>query len=141
MIAFLRQLFLKDTLLKAFSLALAFLIWYIVASAIEQRGSPVKSLNLEAEQRTFYNLSIVPMSAAGDVKTFKVEPHEVAVTVQGDPERVRGLQTTDIHALVDLTGFDPGHGRRRRIEVSTPAGVTVVHTEPPEVEVVLPPKG
>jgi YbbR domain-containing protein len=140
-IVFLRQLVLKDTLLKLFSLALAFLIWYIVASAIEQQGSPVKNFSLLNERRTFYNLPILVLSAAEDVRSFKVSPGEVAVTVEGDPQRVGKLQSADIRALVDLTGIEAGHGLRKRIEVSTPPGVTHVLIEPPEVEVVLPPKG
>ena len=42
--------------------------------------------------------------------------------------------------IVDLTGIAAGPYLKKRIEVSTPAGVTYVRADPEEVQVIIPPK-
>jgi YbbR domain-containing protein len=69
-----------------------------------------------------------------------VFPKEVAVTVQGSGKSLRDLQARDIRALVDLTGVVSAENVRKRIEISVPAGVTLVQVEPTEVQVIAPPK-
>jgi hypothetical protein len=46
-----------------------------------------------------------------------------------------------IHAVLDLTGIGSALDLRKRVEVSTPAGITRVRVEPEEVQVTFPPKG
>ncbi len=140
MIAFFRQLVLHDFWLKLFSLALAVLVWITVSFAIRHQGSPVNSLGLTMKERPFFNLPVVILSSAEDVRNFKVSPNEVAVTVQGDAKVVDQLQSKDIRALVDLTGVESARDLRKRIEISTPPGVTHVHVTPPDVRVVFPSK-
>ncbi len=77
-------------------------------------------------------------SSAADVRAFKVAPETVAVTVQGDPKILAGLEGNDIRARVDLTGIESATDLRKRIEVSTPAGVTHVRVVPSEVRVIFP---
>jgi YbbR domain-containing protein len=139
MISLLRHLVFHDFLLKVFSFALAVLIWFTVTE-IQKEASPLPRLSLNSEVRTFSNLPVVVMSAAEDVRSFKVYPSEVEVTVQGDARILKNLSSKDIRVLVDLTGIDATGGLRKRIEVSTPSGVTHVRVEPQEVEVRFPPK-
>lgn len=142
MIAFLRQLIFKDIWLKLFSLALAILIWLTVTFAIQKVGSPAASLSALTRDRTFYNLPVLVLSAAADVRDFKVKPPEAEVTVQGDPKTVENLQSKDIKVMVDLTGIEAGAGNfRARVQVSTPIGVTHVRVVPEDVEVIFPAKG
>jgi YbbR domain-containing protein len=139
MIKFLRHLVVDDFLLKLFSLALALLFWLTVSFAIQQReGSVRPPLALTAEVRTFFNLPVLVMSSAADVRHFKVSPNQIEVTVQGDPRLLQKLQSKDIHVTVDLTGIESAQSLRKRIEVSTPAGVTHVAVLPPEVQVLIP---
>jgi hypothetical protein len=43
--------------------------------------------------------------------------------------------------VVDLTDIaDAAHGLKRRVEVSTPPGVTLINVDPPEVGVLFPPR-
>jgi YbbR domain-containing protein len=141
MIALSRNLIFKDFWLKLFSLALAVLTWFTIRFAIAKEVSPVGSLVLSATaQVTFPNLPVVILSSAQDVRNFKVNPQEVEVTVQGDPKVLRTLRSKDIRVLVDLTGIATAGGMRKRIEVSTPAGITHVRIDPDEVQVLLPPK-
>lgn len=141
MILFLRDLIMRDFWLKLFSLALAVLIWFTVSFAIQQQVSPATTLGLSMKERTFYNLPVVVMSSAADVRSFKVSPSEVEVTVQGDARTLQRLQSSQIRAIVDLTGIEAAHDLRKRIEVSTPPGVTHVRINPPEVTAITPSKG
>ena len=139
MIKFLRHVVVDDFLLKLFSLALALLFWLTVSFAIRQReGSARPSTPLATEVRTFFNLPVVVMSSAADARLFKVSPGQVEITVQGDPRVLQKLQSKDIHVTVDLTGIESAQSLRKRIEVSTPAGVTHVAVLPPEVQVLIP---
>jgi YbbR domain-containing protein len=141
MIKFLRHLVVDDFQLKLFSLALALLFWLTVSFAIQQKeGSPPPTLTLTTEVRTFFNLPVVVMSSASDVRHFKVSPDQVQVTVQGDARIVKNLQSKDIRVMVDLTGIEAAHSLHKRIEVSTPAGVTHVGVLPEEVQVIIPSK-
>jgi YbbR domain-containing protein len=141
MIALLRNLIFKDFWLKLFSLALAVLTWFTIRIAIEKEVSPVGSLVLSTTaQVTFPNLPVVILSSGQDVRNFKVNPPEVEVTVQGDVKALRTLRSKDIRVLVDLTGINAAGDMHKRIEVSTPAGVTHVRIDPDEVRVLLPPK-
>ncbi len=134
----LRKLLLQDLGLKLFSLALAVLIWFTVSVAIRKEVSPAAPLTALLSERTFLNLPVVVLSSAEDVRDLKVNPKEVEVTVQGDAKTIEALRSQDIRALVDLTGIGAAHDLRKRIEVSTPAGVTHVRVDPEEVQVVYP---
>lgn len=142
MIELLRQLVLKNFWLKLFSFALAVLMWFAVrAIAFRNEGGSLGALKLAVpKQRVFSNLPVLIVSSAEDVRGVRVNPKEVEVTVQGDPQTINNLQNRDIHVLVDLTGIGAAHDLRKRIEVSTPAGVTHVRVDPDEVQVLFSPK-
>ncbi len=139
MITLMRQLLLKDFGLKLFSFGLALMIYFTVKVAIKNEPTPGLSLT-PGSRRTFPSLPVVILSSAEDVRSVKVNPKEVEVTVAGDPKRLRELNSKDIRVLLDLTGIGAAHDLRKRIEVSTPAGVTHVNVDPDEVQVIFPPK-
>lgn len=142
MINFLRSLFFKDFWLKLFSLAMAVLIWVIVSPAARNQTSPVVTLtNTSTEEKwTFSNIPVLVMSSAADVRDFKVSPNNVEVTVRGKPQVLQQITASDIRALVDLTGIEAAQGLHKRIEVTTPPGVTFVTVVPNEVTILVPPK-
>jgi len=88
---------------------------------------------------TYDNLPVLIVSAASDVRNFHVLPGTVAVKVSGAPEVMAVLQANQIHPVVNLTDIATAHDLKRRVEVSTPPGVTLVSVEPPEVGVQFPP--
>ena len=139
MIAFLRDLLFKDFWLKLFSLVLAVLIWFTVWFALHKEGTPMPTFALgQTEQHTFSSSPVIILSSAEDVRSFKVNPKEVEITVQGESKLVRNLQSREVRALVDLTGLRAAQGTHKHIEVSTPPGVALVRVYPPEVEVLFP---
>jgi YbbR domain-containing protein len=141
MIKFLRHLFLDDVLLKLFSLALALLFWITVSFAIQQKeGLPTPALPATTEARKFFNIPVVVVSSAWDVHNFKVSPDQVEVKVQGDVPIIENLQSKDLRALVDLTDLATNRNLTRAVEISAPAGVTLLRVFPQEVQVTPPPK-
>jgi YbbR domain-containing protein len=139
MILFLRNLFFRDFWLKLFSLVLAILIWLTV-SFVQSGGGRNFFTNGAIPEQTYYNIPVLVMSSAADVRDFKVSPSVVEVIVRGEARSLKDLQTKDIRALIDLTGIESSRGLRKRIEVTTPAGITLVQVIPDEVEVIVPSK-
>jgi len=122
---------------KLFSLFLAVAIWLTVHKIYEE---PVTSSEPVAEHTvTFGNLPVLVVSAASDVRDFRVAPATVAVKVSGSPEVMADLEANQIHVTVDLTDIQSAHDLRRRVDVSTPTGVTLVSVDPPKVGVIVPP--
>ncbi len=137
MIAFIRRLFFNDMGLKLFSVLLAFLLWFTVSFAIRNRIPPAAPGVILAE-RTFTELPVVVMSSASDVRSFRVEPQQVEVVVQGDSAILNNLRDEDIKVRVDLTGIESAQSLTKRIEVATPIGVTPTQIRPENVRVVFP---
>jgi YbbR domain-containing protein len=142
MISFLRNLVFQDIWLKLFSFVLAVLTWFTVKSLANQKeGIDVGSLSpVPQEERTLSRLPVLILSSAEDVRSFRVSPKEVDVTVQGAKSALKDLQSKDVRVSVDLTGIEAAKGLRKRIEVATPAGVSYVRVEPQEVQVIFPTK-
>lgn len=141
MISAIHSLIFKDFWLKLFSLALALLIWFTIGIAIDKEGTQNRPLGLlPVEQRTLNELPVIVLSSAEDVRSLQVRPKTVDVTIQGDPKILRALRASDIRVLVDLTGIGETQSLNKRIEVSMPAGITLVQVEPQDVQVISPSK-
>jgi hypothetical protein len=139
-IGLIRHLVFHDFWLKLFSLVLAVLTWLTVTFNSQRDPSGISAFSAPVPERTLFNLHVVVMSSAEDVRNFKVIPNEVAVTVQGEARSLATLQAKDIRVLVDLTGMQATGNVTRRIEVSTPTGITHAQVIPPEVRVIFPAK-
>jgi YbbR domain-containing protein len=139
MIQFARNLIFADFWLKLFSLALAVLIWFTVSFAIQRKLTPISNLAMPTSERTFFDVPITVMASAQDVRAYKVEPKVVDITIQGPTRAVQDLALRDVHPIVDLSGIESATVLARRIEVSTPVGVTHVRLVPEEVRVIVPP--
>jgi hypothetical protein len=122
-----RDLLTKDFGWKLFSLALAVAIWLIVQTIRNE------------STRTFPNLPVLVVSASADVREFKINPGTVEIAVSGRPDVMAALADKEIHATVDLTDIETARDLRKRVDVSTPPGVTVLRVTPPYVDVVVPP--
>ena len=149
--AFLRNFIFHDFWLKLFSLALAILIWKIIEPAAyptnpnkeksENSKSPLSLVRDAAfDQTAHFNVPILVTSSAADVHDFKVSPDTVEVTLRGAEDTLKKIQAGDIRAQVDLTGLEGASSLRKRIEVIPPIGVTLVEVNPPEADVIFPPK-
>lgn len=161
MIGFLRNVFIKDLGLKLFALAWAVLIWATVQFAISRgitgvpqsgptatifernkittnRQSPPATPTPLPVQFTFSNLPVLKMSAARDVLALTVQPEHVDVTVQGEEHLIQQLTGRDIRVTVDVMGITAARGLRKRVEVITPPGITLVRVVPENVDIIVP---
>jgi YbbR domain-containing protein len=134
---FIRHVFVKDAMLKVFSLVLAIMIW-LALSAIQRDATPAVGPLLHPGQLTFFNIEVGVLSSASDVRSYQVEPKTVEVTVEGDSKILQRLESKDVRAMVDLTGYEGTGEIRKRIEVSAPAGVKHVRVSPSEARIIFP---
>lgn len=126
----LRELIVKDSAWKLLSLGLAIAIWLNFRS----------DSAIQTDERIFGDLPAQIVSGTTDVRTFRVHPRVVQVTVKGRPDIIRSLAEQDLRVFVDGSTADPTRNFRQRVEVSTPTRITIVKIEPAEVEVVVPPR-
>ena len=138
MIRYLRTLFLKDFWLKLFSFVLAVLMWFIIYFARD--FSPARPLTIVTERRTYTELPVSILSSAEDIRSFRVNPKSVEVTVEGDPRTLKTVRPSDVRVMVNLSGISAAHDLRKRIEVIPPPGVNFVQVYPEEVQVIFPPE-
>ena len=78
------------------------------------------------------------MSAARDVLALTVQPEHVDVTVQGEEHLIQQLTGRDIRVTVDVMGITAARGLRKRVEVITPPGITLVRVVPENVDIIVP---
>ncbi len=133
-----REFLIKDLGWKLLSVALAAIIW-VTVKTVSKEPPRIGRTPVAYDTRTFTNLPIVVLSAAADVRAFKVAPAFVNVTVGGRPEAVSALTEREIHPMVDLTGIESASSLRKRVDVSTPPGITFIGVQPSQVDVMAPP--
>ena len=125
----------KDFWWKLFSLILAVVLWLTVYKIREE---PAPASPVAGVSQTYGSVPVLVVSAASDVHDFRVLPASVAVKVSGPPEVMTVLQANQIHPVVDLTDVAAARKLKRRVEVSTPPGVTLISVTPAEVDVMFP---
>ena len=135
----LRDIVTKDLGWKMLSVALAVAIWLTVRPISEDASNHVIPLGGVMTQ-TFPAVPVLVVSAAADVREFKVRPGAVQITISGKPDAVTALDPKQIRVLVDLTGIEAARDLKKRVDVSTPPGITLVSAVPAEVDVMVPPR-
>jgi YbbR domain-containing protein len=116
---------------KLLSLALAIVIWLTIKALSAEQGQT---------ERMFVNLEIKIVSGTADVRTFRIEPRTVNVTIKGRPGAISRLAEREISVFADLTSADVTQSFRQHLDVAVPNGLTVVRLEPTEVQITPPPK-
>ena len=130
----------KDLRWKLLAFLLAMVIWGAVHNVTQNKSGAVENPLQPWESRTLAGLPVLVVSAAADVREFKVQPETIAVTVKAPPEIMAALVEKEIEAHVDLTNIESARSLRKRVVVSTPPGVVLVRVDPLDVEVVIPPR-
>ena len=133
-----RDLLIKDLGWKLFSLFLAVAIWLTVHRILEESYSPV--IHAGGSTLTYGNLPVFIEASASDVHLYHVTPNTISVTVGGSPDAIAVLQADEVRATVDLTDIKVPGDLQRRVEVSVPAGITLIKVDPQTVGVIVPPK-
>ena len=68
------------------------------------------------------------------------EARPAVVEVRGPPSVLSKLTEKDVRATVELASTEPLQSSRRRVDISTPPGVTLVRVFPTDVDMLAPPK-
>jgi YbbR domain-containing protein len=132
-----RDLFIKDWGWKLFSLLLAVTIWFTVHRILQESILPSGTAGLNSV--TYGNLAVDVVSTKADVHEYHPLQSTVTVTVSGAPEAIGKLQANQIHAIVNLDDLEGVNTAKQRVEVSVPAGITVVSIKPESIGVIAPP--
>jgi hypothetical protein len=132
----LREWLLDDFIWKLLSLVLAVGIWLTVHRTLV--GVPGTPAPPDAQTVTFGNIQVLIMARAADVHDYHVRPEVVSVTVSGAPEAISVVQANSIRVSVDLTDIESAKDLFRPVDVSMPAGISLVKVSPAEVSVVIP---
>ncbi|MGD0745030.1 MAG: hypothetical protein ABSA45_07730 [Verrucomicrobiota bacterium] len=135
----LRDWFIKDLGWKLFSIVLAVVIWLTVNNILLESGN--YTVPVAGEKQIYDDLPVLVVSESSDVRNYRVLPGMVSVTVSGPPNVMAILQANQIRAVADLTGIESDNEKHRHVDVSTPAGVTLVSVKPSSVDVIIPSPG
>jgi YbbR domain-containing protein len=129
----------KDLRWKLISLLIAAVIW-VALYDVTNRSKTVENPLSPRVERTFTRLPVRVISFAADVREVKVQPDTASVTIRATQEIMAQVTEGEIKVHVDLSDIESARNLRKRLIVSTPAGVTFLRVEPAEVEAVVPPK-
>jgi YbbR domain-containing protein len=133
-----RELLIKDWGWKVFSLLLATAIWFTVHGVLLESATPAAPSVVST--LTYGELPVTIVSAAADMRNYRLLQAAVSVTVSGPREIIGTLQANQLHATVDLTTITNFNSTKQRVEVSVPAGITVVSIKPEMIGVIPPPR-
>jgi len=133
----LRAILTKDWGWKLFSVILAVFIWWTVHRILD--GPKNAAVAATDSTLTYGNLPVSLVSASADVRNHRLLQPTVSVTVSGPPELIDKLQANQLHATVDLTNVNAVNSEKQRVEVSVPAGVTVISIKPETLGIIPPP--
>ena len=123
----------KDFYWKAFSLLMAIGIWLTVRRESEAQTAMPPNLARNA----YHDISVVAVSANADVHQAKLDPPTVTATISGSPDVLNRLTRDEIHAFVNLTGFNSAQDLQQNVEIALPTGATIYSIEPSTVTVTL----
>jgi YbbR domain-containing protein len=131
-----RDIFFKDFGWKFFSVLLAVGIWLTVHRILQESPEP------EAHSGTSTltcDRPVTIVASSADMRDFRPLQPTVSVTVSGPPEIIGKLEPNLIHAKVDLTDASLNKSTKQPVEISVPAGVTIVKIKPETIGVIPPP--
>lgn len=128
------ELITKDFAWKLASVILAVGIWVTI---FKYNGGAFEQ-NAAQPQNIYGDLPVAVFSSSGDPRTYKIAPLKVSVTVSGSATAMNGLQGSEIHPFVDVSGKESAGSYRADVKVSLPKGVTLMAVDPSWVGVTAP---
>jgi hypothetical protein len=121
---------------KMFSLLLAVAIWLTAHRILLETSLPESAVG--GSTLTYGNLPVTIVSAGTNVHDYRLLQPTVSVTVKGSTDAIGKLQANQIRATVDLTDVTTVNSAKQRVDVSAPAGITVVSVKPESIGVIAP---
>jgi hypothetical protein len=122
---------------KLFSLVLAVAIWLTVHRILLESALPVG--DAAGSPVTYGNLPVTLVSADTDMSDYRLLQTTVSVTVSGPAGIIGTLQANQIHATVIFSETNTLNVPKQPVQVSVPAGVTVISIKPEAIGILPPP--
>jgi YbbR domain-containing protein len=124
--AFLKSVFLENTVLKFFSLLLAITLWFFV-------------MGEKKAEFSFANVPIVLINKPADLVVADQTAQSVNVRISGSRSIVATLSSDTIKAFIDLDGARPGKTSYKNIidTIKIPNGTKITSISPAELSITL----
>jgi len=106
-----------------------------IARVDPQRVLVRVQMSEHAEQRVISNLLVRALVDPDQESAVDIRPGSVEVALEGRPDILAGLDTSDIHAYVDCVGLKPGTKRKMPVAVYLPENLRLVGISPRQVSV------
>ena len=87
--------------------------------------------------RRIENSYVRPMLASDDMRTVKVRPEKVSVTLRGSPQRIADLDERNVYTYIDCSELTGPAEYEVSVRVDVPDGLQVEKVEPPAVRVTV----
>lgn len=117
---------------KVISLVIASLFWMAIDSNNQTGQRPDRNMIVSTLP---LRLQIALMTAAQDVRRYKVSPGIVEVTLGGSAGALERIRESDVGVFIDLKDVGDARRLRRKVQVYPPTGVSLVGVMPAEVSV------
>lgn len=130
-----RDLLLNNFWLKALSLVLATLIWYVINTNLTKGTHAAPALPGSRKDNTRdLRCQVQVISPANDRRLLNIQPTEARVTVRGDTAILEKLSAADVQVYVKLTGLADPEGSFP-LAVDLPGNVVLQQLSPSHVAV------
>jgi YbbR domain-containing protein len=87
--------------------------------------------------RRIENSRVRPMLASDDMRTVRIRPEQVSITLRGSPQRIAELDERNVYAYIDCSGLAGPAEYEVSVRVDVPDGLQVDEVEPPAVKVTV----
>ncbi len=130
-----RHLIFHNFWLKAFSIALATVIWLAIHYGIQNDTTPSQTIMNHLLAHKWISVPVSVIQRPADRRSYKVTPATVSVSVTGEDMDVQTASDAGLRVFVDLTDFPSNRVMVAELRSEAPPGITVREIRPPSVTV------
>lgn len=128
-----RDAILQNFWLKLFSLVLATMIWFAIFSA--QKSPRWDWQRFDYTTVELKHVPVTVMKSARDLRSFRIEPATVDITLQGPRSKAPVLTPADLEVFINLSEATDTVGPTKNILVHAPPDFTVVKVSPAKAHI------
>ena len=130
-----RHLIFHNFWLKAFSIALATVIWLAIHYGIQNDTTPGQTIMNHLLSHKWLHVSVSVVKGPADSRTFKITPAAVSVSISGEDLDLQNASDASLRVFVDLTDFPTNRIMLAELRSETPPGIIVREIRPASVTV------
>jgi len=130
-----RELILHNFWLKAFSVALATVIWLAIHYGIQNDVTPSQTLVGRLLPSQLFAVQVSVIKKPTDSRAYQISPSQVTVLVAGDEVDLRRTAASDLRVFVDLTDVPSNEVVQATVHSEAPLGLAIRDIRPTTVTV------